>query len=521
MTQRTVAPVRFLDGLTGTIEKVLAVTLQERFSLMCLLLLGVGIRVIGITQPFVDGWSWRQADGAMIAENFYRHGFNIWFPQINWAGAAPGYVGTEFPLVPFVASLGYLLFGVHEWIGRAISVAFFVASVLFVFLLVKMISTARAGLLAATAYTLTPLSVWTGRSFMPDMASLSFSLAAIYLFSTWLRRAPHRPLFLAASLTTSLAILIKAPAVIIGLPLLYLAWQIYGARVFRQRALWGFATLSLVPALMWYVHAYLISTTYYPYHMFGEGGLRIMDVTFYMDILRWMIRRSFTPLLFGAMLLGVLLPSRVPFGHVFHWWFVAILVFTVFAGHGSRHSWYQLPLVPVAAAFTGLILDRAARRVARLGLGEKSALAITCVLFFVPFGTFSYFSLKPQYHSSRAIQFWQAGQILDQIALPDALILAADYGDPALIYYSRRKGWHFPEISQQGHPPLDGQNLIRELEARRNEGARYLILTRSSFRWFKDYPDFHAHLVAQYRRLKQTEVYLIFDLAGVSPESRV
>jgi len=45
--------------------------------------LGVLPRLVKISQPFVDKWSWRQTDVAMIAENFYLHGFNIFYPQIN------------------------------------------------------------------------------------------------------------------------------------------------------------------------------------------------------------------------------------------------------------------------------------------------------------------------------------------------------------------------------------------------------------------------------------------------------
>ena len=63
---------------------------QEWLLLLAVLVIGCLIRLLGVTQPFVDRWSWRQADVAMIAENFYRHGFNILYPQINWAGPAPG-----------------------------------------------------------------------------------------------------------------------------------------------------------------------------------------------------------------------------------------------------------------------------------------------------------------------------------------------------------------------------------------------------------------------------------------------
>src|SRR5688500_17992216 len=89
--------------------------------LLLALFLGLMLRAVEINQAFVDAWSWRQADVAMIAENFYHHGFNIFYPQINWAGSAEGYVGTEFPLLPFMAALLYVCFGVQDWIGRFIS----------------------------------------------------------------------------------------------------------------------------------------------------------------------------------------------------------------------------------------------------------------------------------------------------------------------------------------------------------------------------------------------------------------
>jgi hypothetical protein len=492
---------------------------QERLLLLALLVGGLVIRLIAITQPFVDSWSWRQADVAMIAENFYRHGFNILYPEINWAGPAPGYVGTEFPLLPFLAAVCYLLFGVQDWIGRAISVAFFMVSVPFVYLLVRQISTARSGLLAAGVYTLTPLNVVISRSFMPDMASLSCSLAALYLFAAWLTRAPHPLLFLVTGLATSLAILVKVPAVIIGLPLFYMAWQTHGAQLFRQRALWGFAALSLLPPFAWYTHAYLVSVTYFPYHFFGERGLAIMDVAWYGNILQRTVHQSLTPVVFTAMLLGSLLPSRARFGRVFHWWFIAIILFTAIGGRGSKHLHYQLPLLPVAAAFTGMLLDMVVRQLGRW-VKAKTALVTTCLLFLLPFAALSYLALRPLYYPW-ALAFWQAGQALNQLAPPDALLLAADYGDPSLIYYSRRKGWHFPEISWHGHNPLDSQHLIRELESRRNNGARYLILPQHTFWWFDTYQAFQAHLEAQYRRVRETEAYLIVDLRGATTEEGI
>src|SRR5207248_1152079 len=64
----------------------------------------VAVRLILIGQPYIDRWSWRQSDVASIARNFGENGFHFAHPQIDWAGDAPGYVGTEFPILPFVAA---------------------------------------------------------------------------------------------------------------------------------------------------------------------------------------------------------------------------------------------------------------------------------------------------------------------------------------------------------------------------------------------------------------------------------
>src|SRR6478609_4054679 len=96
-------------------------------------LLAVAARLVLINQPYVDHWSWRQNDVAAIARNFLQNGFRFGYPQIDWAGNAPGYVGTEFPILPLIAAICYKLAGVHEWMGRIQPVILFAVSLLFFF----------------------------------------------------------------------------------------------------------------------------------------------------------------------------------------------------------------------------------------------------------------------------------------------------------------------------------------------------------------------------------------------------
>src|SRR2546423_14946146 len=185
-------------------------------------ILAVVARLILISQPYVDHWSWRQSDVAAIARNFLQNGFRFGYPQIDWAGNAPGYVGTEFPILPFIAALCYKFAGIHEWVGRIQAVILFAVSLPCFFLLVREIFGSTAAVWATFFYSFAPVNIFAGRSFMPDVPSLSFAIVGLYLL---LRYVEHNESssFLVAAIALSLSFLIKITSIVIVAPLVYLA----------------------------------------------------------------------------------------------------------------------------------------------------------------------------------------------------------------------------------------------------------------------------------------------------------
>jgi len=484
---------------------------REILPLGGLLLLALAVRLVKISQPYVDEWSFKQGTIAMIAENFYRNGFNIFYPQINWAGNSAGYIGTEFPLIPFLASLLYVPFGVHEWIGRSVSVLFSVASLPFLYLLVRKISNERSAAFAAAIYALTPLSIFASRSFMSDMTSLSFSVVALYLFSQWLERSNHWPLLLAASLATAFAILVKPTAAIIGAPLLYMAWEEHGWRLVFRPKLWVFAALSLLFPIAWYLHAYLITLSYPPHQFAGSDGVALVDGRVYAAIVDRLIASSLTPLVAVSMVAGLFLPSPAKHGRIFHWWLFALCLFIFIAGFGNRHPWYQLPAVPIAAAFAGRTFDFVLRRLGAL-TAAKTAEAFGGSILFAALVAVSYLYVRPLYYPW-ALPIWNAGHEISRIAPPDALVIFVMDGDSSGIYYSKRKGWHAFDDSDWGIP-LDSQQAINNLEKLRQRGASHLVFTQYTVWWLDFYDEFGKYLDSRYARVRQTNDYVIFDLAG-------
>jgi hypothetical protein len=482
------------------------------------------VRLIGIDQPFIDPWSWRQSDVAAIARNFSENGFHFRRPQIDWAGNQPGYVGTEFPVLPFAAALFYKGVGVQEWVGRIQGVLLFIAALPFFFGLVRRIFGDVAAVWATFFYAFAPLSIVASRAFMPDMPSLSLAIIGLYFFLRWLEENRFRWL-LASALLVSLALLIKLPMAIIGAPLFYLVVAAASGRrssseddavggprpplqnLFARWELWFFAAVALVPSALWYWHAHRIAERFYPHHFFGAGGFRVMSPGWYWEIVRQTAFSSLTLTLFALAFLGALVVPRGKYARLFHWWLAAMLLFIFAAGYGNRHQWYQLPLVPIAAVFGGCACAWIAARI-RIA---RAVLALGAILLVISFAISACFCVQPLYRPAAA-SLRNLGLELNEATTANALIIAATDGDPTIFYYAHRKGWHFLGDGVYDGNPLDSAQIIANLEKLRSRGATHLVFYAGTQWWLDYYREFADHLGTTATLVEQTPQFTIYRL---------
>src|SRR6476660_445820 len=479
-------------------------------------ILAVVSRLIFIDQPYIDHWSWRQSDVAAIARNFLQNGFRFGYPQIDWAGNAPGYVGTEFPILPFIAAVCYKFAGVHEWIGRSEAVILFAVSLPFFFLLVREIFGSTAAVWATFFYCFTPLNIFAGRSFMPDVPSLSLAIVGLYFFLRWVQHGESWSFFVAA-IAISLSLLIKITSTVIVAPILYLVVRRLcqprrpsGFTIKRPTIYGGalFAAIALVPSAIWYWHAHQIAQKFYPHHFFGAGGIQIESFSWYWHIAQQTFVSSLTPLLSVMALGGLFVPQSRDrrYSRLFQWWLAAMIIFIIIVGYGNRHRWYQLPLVPVAAAFAGaacaFVSSKISSRVITLTLS---------VLLVSSFTTLAFWYVQPFYQSSAQLR--DAGFELEKVTRPDALIVAADMGDPTIFYYAERKGWHFLEQNAiyNGNPD-DSEQAIENLERLRRGGATHFVFTKNTFWWLQSYPEFVGYLSKHATLIEATPQFAIYKL---------
>lgn len=101
---------------------------HERATALFIILLGLTLRLYGINLPMVESHQVRQAQTAMMTRNLYEDHLDISHTRLDFFGNVPGYIIMEFPLMHGITALLYIFFGVHEFLGRLVSIAFSVGA---------------------------------------------------------------------------------------------------------------------------------------------------------------------------------------------------------------------------------------------------------------------------------------------------------------------------------------------------------------------------------------------------------
>jgi len=457
-------------------------TMSSNSRLALLLIAALSVRLVHIDFPVGGFQSWRQADTAAIARNYYEHGFDFLSPQIDWGGNSPGYVETEFPIYPFLVALLYAVLGASDTIGRGLSVLFSLLTIVGVHALGTRFLGTRRGFIAAAVYAVIPLNIYYGRAFMPEAAMLMCSVWGVEHFARWIQKERSVNL-IASAVFVALAALLKLPCLYLGLPILFLAVQKYGTSFLRQKSLWMFAVFIFLSVGAWYAHAHQIyqhSGLSFGIWFFGSDkwGMigPLVSIKFWNDVLfKSIAERHFTYAGFVPFLIGLFVRRATPPERVFDWWLLAFFIFVLVVPIGNQvHDYYQLPISIPGVMFIAKGLDflwtharaaaRATSRWIALGVLLLSAVGLPA-LSTLRMATF----VRGEQRDS---PLFELGRAADRLTQPDALVIAVDEGDPVFLYHARRKGWHaFPQSL-----------TVDFVEEKVRQGARYLMSETGRFR---------------------------------------
>jgi len=448
-------------------------------ALAAILLLGLGLRLIGVHDPILDHPGWRQGDTAAIARNFATLDFNPFHPQTDYDGPPPNYVELELQIVPWLAALLYKLFGVHEIFGRLISIGFSLGTIALLAAFGRWMFAGRlAGLTAALAFAIYPGSSYYGRTFMPDTAMAFFLSAALYASARWiLDDEAHfgRCFWIAAGLTAS-ALLAKPVAAVGLVPIAVALVASRGWRdTLRRPQTYAFFAIALLPYVLYDAYVSSIAEWHWASGITRRHVLPALSASLmspaafgtklgaFFGALHLLGKTMLGPAGFAVFIAAIAatVPMRIPSrSQALLWgWLGAGLAYAYVVVTVERVDYYLYPLVPLAALWSGGLAEGLRRALSPAWRTPALVAGAVIALFALYSG---HQEVKSYYGYSKAV--YRQAKALSATLEPGALVVMGHY-DPSVLYYIDRKGW---EEDPHLWTAFDEESAIAK-------GARYFI----------------------------------------------
>ena len=487
-----------------------------KYILAGILALAFLIRVYHIDQPLIEGVSGGQIERATVARNFYRTG-DFLVPQIDIM-PQPHPLFCEFPLYTWTVALLYLMVGgVYEWIGRFVSIIFFMGTALLFYAMVRRVFDEKVGGIALACFCFLPNSIMFSRSFSLDTMNLFFSIGMLYYFFLWCEERKWG-YFLLSLLLGVLTYLTRIITIFMVVPMVYLAYTYWGRRFITRYQFWMYHILSLLPSVLWYRYAQLKMIEFY-----GETHMGIstyFDLSSYIAPLTYLNYASLkmlfeyvsgmtlTPVGFTLAMVGVLLEMQRSRERVFLFWLCGVVAsFIIYANKIPALNYY-LFLVPPASVY----IAKSCVFFWKKGLQLHSYLrhtvvrvAVVMVMGVMIFGYGNSGYTIPSYTQ----HCLQVAEAVKRCTQPEDPVIW--HGPTALLYYADRKGWKFiftqewiaremeywrKEVNRKADP-------IAYLEVLRAQGACYFVSMYTQEVYH--HTPFSEYLLSNYRVVDEVE----------------
>lgn len=489
-----------------------------RITLVVLILfLGLGIRLVDLSDPPLDFAATRQLRSLIIARGYY-DAMDVpstlaMAPEDRAFGIQAGQVEAviEPTILEHLSAYTYALLGREDFrIIRIWSILFWVLGGIPLWLLFRKIIGENGALAALAFFEFLPYGVISGRAIQPDPLMVALICLALLFQFRWSEKDTLARAII-AGVITGLVVLVKTTAVFfVGIPFLWLVFSKGFLKGLRNSRVYLMAVLALVPA---------ISFTVWNATQGGNAGAMFGSRFFASLYLQphwyqswFMTAKSVVG--YFPLFLAVLAIFLFPTGKIRTWyislWAGYILLGIVFPYHISTHVYYSMLLIPIAAIGFGLLFSLLFERLQAANLGWFAKVIVLGVLVFA--SALSLLKARTEMLASDyryEITYWK--RLGDTIGRNTKVIaLTHDYG-----YRLEYWGYIRPAIWQTTGDitvaNLAGQQqspFMQEFTAATSGYDTFLVTLIDDF---NSQNELHDYLFAHYP-VEEGEGYLIFDL---------
>jgi len=494
--------------------------------LIGLLLGGIALRWINLTNPPLDFHATRQLRSAVIARGIYYR----W--TANGLDASRRKTAVEIgkqqavyepPLLETIVAVTYLIAGgEYLWIARIYTTLFWICGGIALYLLSRRLTTSTPASLAALAfYLFCPFGVTASRSFQPDSFMVMWILWAIYALWRW-NEEKNWAWTLGAGSLLGIAILVKSFALAILAPLIGI--MIIGAgkpiKTIKNKQVWAIIAICVaIPAYYYLLSIGKRSAGFFSFWSLSFTNL-LVKPRFYLAWLNTAGSVVGKSTVFISLASCLLLPGRGKQLTIGFW--LGYILFGLLTPYQfSTHDYYHLILIPIVAVSLTSVFTT-------ISVQVQQQKRIWQVLFlFVLLAYLGYQSLlvrndlvSNDFHEE--IKGWiQMGQEIPRdgriIALThDYGLRLAYYGllDVSLWPYTADFQLEALRNANQNGGQLQ-ENEFKEFFLSRIEGHEYFLVTH--FGELEAQPLLKTMLYEHYPIVKQGDGYVLFDLTNPLP----
>jgi 4-amino-4-deoxy-L-arabinose transferase-like glycosyltransferase len=484
---------------------------------LILLLFGLGLRLVDLTDPPFDFHPTRQLRAAIISRGMYYEMLPDADPVVREQASQLQTMLKSYEPQVFerLVALTYLAAGSeHLWIARLYAILFWCLGGWFLFDLARRMVSWGGGLAAMGYYLLLPLAVSASRSFQPDPLVTLWILASLWTAYRWSQVRSWR-WGVATGLIAGLTLLIKVTAVFFIAPAVtLLVLDMWGlSHALRRWEVWVAVGLaSLIPAIYYIAQLGSYSASYFEFWT-GSFYNLWFEPSFYVQWLK-ILDRLFNLALLVAGLVGVtILPTKGARNALLGMWIGYGVYGLCFPFQIRSHEYYSLMFVPVVAlslaSLGKLLFD-----VLRLKPTFWRLVASAALLIGIAYPVWTtYTGLIGVNYAGEATAWTKMGQELP--AEGQILALTHDYG-VRIGYY----GWRFVHLwpgteefsmlsmraSGSGEEVADFEQLFQT----ETQNMDYFLVTR--FDQLEAQTMLKDRLYSQYPIVAQGDGYILFEL---------
>jgi hypothetical protein len=475
--------------------------------------LGIGFRLMDLTNPPLGTFAWREYGSALIARRLYYQMLPNADPALRQNAIELAPATTEPPIMESLVALSYLVTGgEHLWIFRLWTTLFWVVGGMALFALVRRMTTADGAVISLGYYLLLPYGNTTTRAFLPEPLMIMWIILALYAIYRWVESSTWKWTIL-SGVFCGLAVLTKVFASFPLIPAFALVvLTSFGLRrTLTNVKFWVIVGLAAIIPAAYYIFPNLQSGGSYLATWVLPYSRQLLNVSFYITWLHFLNGHFDLVMVLIAFLSITILEKRWR-AMCIGLWIGYVLLGAVVPELIYSHIYYDLPLVAIVAISLGPI---SALLLGKLSMQGRPWHALFLGIGLLAVGFTVFLSRKDVVAVDYREKATQLQDIGTQLPKGRVIGLVEDYGT-SISYYTWRfipfypYSWDHEMGAIAGHAfdenasNLDYFNsLVR--------GYQYFLVT--AFDQLDAQPYLKKILYNDYPIYKQGSGYVIFDLA--------